>query len=438
MRAPRWLATSFRSQLVLTTMVLTALGMLVVTLGLQLILHRIIEGNLDQVLHDRADAVESAIDAASGRTLVVPAGAAEPGVTVYDGQGQAVAGSTWARLRPQTTELSHVTSARTLGVGEEYRLYARPIVTDSGARGVIVVSESRHAYEEAELYILLTSLAVGVFVVLAVGAVARYVTARALAPVGQMAERATDWSEHDLGRRFELGPPTNEISALGATLDGLLERVAMTIRAEQRLTAELAHELRTPLAAIQGSADLALLRGGLGKEARVDLEQISASSRVMAETITTLLELARSAGESPESATCRLGDVLESVAPLVPDELELDNRAGDPTIRLAAPRDLVVRALSPVVENAVRHARSRVRLDVVPRSSSVELRVADDGPGVDAAVRDTLFAPGTVGPGGGTGLGLGIARRVARSIGGDVELAESDGGAVFLVRLPRL
>ena len=430
MRAPRWLATSFRSQLVLTTMVLTALGMLVVTLGLQLILHRIIEGNLDQVLHDRADAVESAIDAASGRTLVVPEGAAEPGVTVYDGQGQAVAGSTWARLRPQTTELSHVTSARTLGVGEEYRLYARPIVTDSGARGVIVVSESRHAYEEAELYILLTSLAVG--------AVARYVTARALAPVGQMAERATDWSEHDLGRRFELGPPTNEISALGATLDGLLERVAMTIRAEQRLTAELAHELRTPLAAIQGSADLALLRGGLGKEARVDLEQISASSRVMAETITTLLELARSAGESPESATCRLGDVLESVAPLVPDELELDNRAGDPTIRLAAPRDLVVRALSPVVENAVRHARSRVRLDVVPRSSSVELRVADDGPGVDAAVRDTLFAPGTVGPGGGTGLGLGIARRVARSIGGDVELAESDGGAVFMVRLPRL
>jgi len=387
-------------------MVLTALGMLVVTLGLQLILHRIIEGNLDQVLHDRADAV---------------------------------AGSTWARLRPQTTELSHVTSARTLGVGEEYRLYARHIATDSGAHGVIVVSESRHAYEEAELYIMLTSLLVGVLVVVAVGLVARLVTSRALAPVAQMAERATDWSEHDLGRRFELGPPTNEISALGATLDGLLERVAMTIRAEQRLTAELAHELRTPLAAIQGSADLALLRGGLSEDARVDLEQIAASSRVMAETITTLLELARSAGESPESATCRLSDVLDAVVPLVPDELVLDNRVTDAaSLRLAAPRDLVVRAVSPVTENAVRHARSRVCLEAVATATSVELRIGDDGPGVQEAVRDTLFAPGIAGPGGGTGLGLGISRRVARSIGGDVVLADGDGGAVFVVRLPRL
>ena len=212
----------------------------------------------------------------------------------------------------------------------------------------------------------------------------------------------------------------------------------MTIRAEQRLTAELAHELRTPLAAIQGSADLALLRGGLSEDARIDLEQIATSSRVMAQTITTLLELARSAGESPESATCRLSDVLDAVIPLVPDGTVLDNRVADAALRLAAPRDLVVRAVSPVVENAVRHATSRVCLDTVGSASSVELRIGDDGPGVEGSVRETLFAPGTAGPGGGTGLGLGIARRVARSIGGDVELADGDGGAVFVVRLPRL
>nr|WP_246299311.1 HAMP domain-containing sensor histidine kinase [Nocardioides panaciterrulae] len=234
----------------------------------------------------------------------------------------------------------------------------------------------------------------------------------------------------------------------------------MTIRAEQRLTAELAHELRTPLAAIQGSADLALLRGGLSEEVRADLEQVAASSRVMAETISTLLDLARRAGDEP-TATCRLGDVVEAVRPLVPAGPEGAGGAGggvvggtgdggvggtgwseavpDPAVRLAAPRDLVVRALSPVIENAVRHARSAISLRAVASASAVELHVHDDGPGVDDSVREQLFAPGTVGPGGGTGLGLGIARRVARSIGGDVELAEDDGpGATFVVRVPRL
>jgi len=438
-RAPRWLATSFRSQLVLTTMALTAVGMVLVTLGLQLILHRIIEGNLDQVLHDRADSVTAVVGSSPSGHLKVPDDVLEPGVLVFDDHGDVVAGTAWPKARSQMKQLATVSSPRTVAVGEKYRLYATPFTTESGSRGVVVVSESRHAYEEAELYIMLTSLLVGVLVVVAVGLVARLVTSRALAPVAQMAERATDWSEHDLGRRFELGPPTNEISALGATLDGLLERVAMTIRAEQRLTAELAHELRTPLAAIQGSADLALLRGGLSEDARVDLEQIAASSRVMAETITTLLELARSAGESPESATCRLSDILDAVVPLVPDELVLDNRVTDAaSLRLAAPRDLVVRAVSPVTENAVRHARSRVCLEAVATATSVELRIGDDGPGVQEAVRDTLFAPGIAGPGGGTGLGLGISRRVARSIGGDVVLADGDGGAVFVVRLPRL
>jgi two-component system, OmpR family, sensor kinase len=82
----------------------------------------------------------------------------------------------------------------------------------------------------------------------------------------------------------------------------------------------------------------------------------------------------------------------------------------------------------------------------------VELEVADDGPGVDPHVGDRLFVPGLSGPGGGTGLGLGIARRVARSLGGEVSLlgaaglaeageagaAARPGGATFVLRLPRL
>src|SRR4029079_7166276 len=135
--------------------------------------------------------------------------------------------------------LSRVTSRRYVDVGESDRVLAVPFETGAGVRGVVVVREPLKPYEQAEWYVGLATLLVGVLVVLAVGAIARWVTSRALAPVAVMAEKAQDWSEHDLTGRCALGPPTNELAALGTTLDGLLDRVATTILAEQRLTSEL-------------------------------------------------------------------------------------------------------------------------------------------------------------------------------------------------------
>lgn len=443
MRLPRWRSPSFRAQIVVSTTVVTAVAMAVVTLGIQLLLHQLVTRNVDKVLEDRSDAVVSAIRASSEHRLVVPAGVLDPGVVVFDDTGLRVAGVNSLHLDDLVDGLSGATSSRIVNAGDSDRLLARPFVAGPGIRGVVVVSEPLKPYERSEFYVLLASIFVGLVVVIVVGGVARWVTSRALAPVALMAERAHEWSEHDLGRRFELGEPTHEISALGATLDGLLERVAMTIRAEQRLTAELAHELRTPLSAIQGSADLALLRGGLSEDARIDVEQIATSSRVMAETITTLLDLARDPAAAQASATCLLADVLAAVTPLVPPRLTLRDRAPARPVRIAAPVDLVVRALSPVVENAVRHASEFVTVGAVVSAASVEIRVTDDGPGIDESIRERVFSPGASGPGGGTGLGLGISRRVARSIGGDVEIgnatsADDGSGAVFVLRLPRL
>jgi signal transduction histidine kinase len=433
--------TSFRAQLALTTMALTAVGLLVVSVGLQLTVHHIVEGNVSRVLEDRADAVVGAVRAASARDgLVVPEGVLDPGVVVYDGDGRLLAGISSTAVREDADRLGRAGRRATLDVDEEERLLARPFTTPGGADGTVVVSEPLRPYEQTELYVGLASLLVGLLVVLAVGLITRWVTTRSLAPVGQMAERAADWSEHDLAHRFGLGPPVNELTALGATLDGLLERVARTIRAEQRLTAELAHELRTPLTAIQGAADLALLRGGLDPEVRRDLEQVAGSSRTMARTITTLLELARdpAPGERP---ACSVGELVAAVGVLVPPGTALEDRTGPSRdLRVAAPLDLALRALAPLVENAARHGRSRVTLSVRAEGASVHLEVGDDGPGVDPQVRERLFAPGTSGPAGGTGLGLGIARRVARSLGGEVSLAEAgaSGGATFVLRLPRL
>ena len=86
----------------------------------------------------------------------------------------------------------------------------------------------------------------------------RLAVTKALQPVADMTARAAEWSENDLDRRFELGPPHDELTALSATLNGLLARIASSLRHEQRFSAEMAHELRTPLSGVRGEAELAL------------------------------------------------------------------------------------------------------------------------------------------------------------------------------------
>jgi signal transduction histidine kinase len=77
-----------------------------------------------------------------------------------------------------------------------------------------------------------------------------------------------------------------------------------------------------------------------------------------------------------------------------------------------------------------------VTLSASSVASGVTIEVSDDGAGVDPDLREALFAPGMSGSGG-TGLGLGIARRVARSLGGEIELKDSGEGATFALVLPR-
>ncbi len=187
------------------------------------------------------------------------------------------------------------------------------------------MSQETGPYERSELYAFLAAVVLGVLVVGATAVMAWRVTAQALKPVAVMAERATEWSEHDLAHRFALGPPTNELAALGETLDHLLDRVASVIRSEQRLTSELAHELRTPLTAIQGSADLALLRGVDDPAVREDLDQIAASAREMGSVIATLLDLARDR-TAPGRDECRVADVMPSLVAAAAGGVEVVDR----------------------------------------------------------------------------------------------------------------
>lgn len=431
---------SFRHQIVVLTGCVTALAMLVLTVVLQLILADLSKSNVDRVLEDRADAVaSSAIQASTGQELVVPTADLDAGIVVYNDRGAPVVGVPERGLQSAYESLSGVDATSYSDASEAIRLIALPFNTTAGTPGVVVVAERLAPYEAAERYALIVSLVTGALATAAAAAIAAWVTTRALKPVAVLASTAVEWSEHDLTRRFDLGPPTNEITGLAAILDALLDKVSAAIRSEQRLTSELAHELRTPLTAVQGTADLLLMQQDLAPHTRESLEELAAGARRMSTTISTLLALARTQASMTVAASCSVADVVgEAVESVRGRALDIDIDTTDLVDqRIAAPHDIAIRAVAPVLDNAVRFAQTRVTVSTTRGSAgTVGLIVEDDGPGV--ANHADIFLPGTTSQGGsGAGLGLALARRMARSVGGDVDIVGTHGPTRFEIVFPR-
>jgi signal transduction histidine kinase len=309
-------------------------------------------------------------------------------------------------------------------------------VERNGVRlGTVVVTASLAPYERTESVALVASIVLAAITIVAVAGVARWLLGAALRPVGQMTADAAAWSERDLDRRFHLGPPDDELTLLAATLDGLLDRLAAGIRREQRLSSELSHELRTPLAKISTQAQLldgpeAELIARAAEEMRDVIDSLMAAARAEADGLrgsVDLAEVARSAVDAIRPAAQERGVELEV--------------HGEPGARAAAEEKLVERMLAPLLQNASRFARARASVSVTRKGSLTEVSIEDDGPGVAPGEELDIFEPGhrgraTDGTHEGAGLGLALARRLARSAGGDVVADPAAPGGRFVVRLP--
>lgn len=428
---------SLRAQLVAVTAVLASLVAIGLIIVVQVALAGASKSATERVMATRCDTIVASIDESSRSTPTVPSAQLGPGVVVYDAKGRPAAGSIPPSMQQQFDELSRTDHLRVVEGGEHHSIMGRPFTTAAGLRGVVVVTEPLAPYERSEEAAAVVSVVAGALLVLMAAGSAALVSKRMLSPVELMARTADEWSEHDLERRFDLGEPNNEIRALGSTLDGLLDKVASVIRAEQRLTSELAHELRTPLTTIHGAADLLSMRNDLDDEARGDVDLIKGASSSMSTTISVLLDIARRDNQdrtSDRTHLDELADGLTRALPVPADRLDADLPG---SMWIGVPQALAVRAIAPVLTNALGvadHVRVAARRD----GRTVELRVSDDGPGIADDSIDALFDPGWSGTGG-SGLGLSLARRVARSGGGEVTLVErhnAEGGATFAVTFP--
>ncbi len=329
--------------------------------------------------------------------------------------------------------------------GHDTRLYAAPVTLDGKRAGTVVAGVSLAPYEQTRRLAVLSSLVLGGLILLVVLVAVRWLLCASLRPVVRMTRQAAEWSEYNLDHRFALGPPHDELTELAATLDGLLDRLAASLRHERRFSAELSHELRTPLARVLAESELALRRERQPDEYRQALELIHRNADQLARTIDALVAAARyeAGGERGTADAHAVADDAARACSGLAAERDIDLTVARPTraLRVGIDPDLAQRIIQPVVENACRYGSSRVRVAIGRENSSVLYAVEDDGPGVAPDEDDRIFEAGVRGNAAragqqGAGLGLALARRLARSIDGDVVADPTAVGGRFLVKLP--
>jgi signal transduction histidine kinase len=335
--------------------------------------------------------------------------------------------------------------------GHDVRLLGVPIVDskDNTIRiGTIVAGLSMVSYSRVQKMALLGTVAFTALMLLVVGLVGQWALNAAFRPVSRMTAEAEAWSTTDLDKRFEMGDPHDEVTQLAHTLDALLDRLAASLRRERRFSAEISHQLRTPVAKIKAEAELALRRERDLPYYRDALRSVVHSADQMASTVETLLAAAQERG-SLTTGRADVGEVLREVAAgvaLLAHEhgIEVRIESSPQATSVGVGADIAEQIIRPIVENACRFARGTIVLGAERKGKEVWFTVADDGPGVSEEEKDKIFEPGVRGSAiqprpessRGAGLGLPLARRLARAASGDVELGRSGAGAAFVVRLP--
>ena len=223
-----------------------------------------------------------------------------------------------------------------------------------------------------------------------------------------------------------------EVRQAATAFNRMQDRIRRFLAQRTEMLAGVSHDLRTPLTRLR----LALAMLPATEAIRQDVSEMSADVEEMERMIGGYLAFAR--GEGAEQAELvNLSAVLEEVAAGA-------RRAGarvelnvPPALTLPLRADAVKRAVTNLVDNARRHARSVALGAETNGARSVQVTVDDDGPGIPPDRRESVFRPFESGAAGGTGLGLTIARDIVRAHGGEIVLEDSPlGGLRARIRLP--
>lgn len=328
---------------------------------------------------------------------------------------------------------------------ERHLLAVEGARTKDGTSYVVVVAQSLESVNTS-IAALTRLLALGMpALVLLVGGATFLVAGRSLRPVESIRRRVAGIDASQLGSRVPVPPARDEVGRLAETMNDMLERLDSAAAAQRRFVSDASHELRSPLATVRTSVEVARAHPEIADWASLGDIVLGEIERLQA-LVADLLLLARTDehGLQLRRVEVDLDDLCQA------EVSRLDHLGGvrvtahiEP-LRVAGDRDQLARLLRNLVDNAIRHARQRVQLSCRRAGTTAVVEVADDGPGVPEAERERVFArfvrldASRARSGGGTGLGLAIAQQIAHAHGGAVQFVEpgGGGGARVVLTLP--
>jgi signal transduction histidine kinase len=371
--------------------------------------HAVLEVVAHEWLDEREEVELESIDHAFAGTLYYQ---------VRDGDGAIVYRSPGAPLDPLESAAASGFSDRRVG-GVDYRVYSLQAPPD---RGLIHVAQPHRERLAAARAAAVRLLAPALVFALLLAGIVWWIVRRVTAPLVAFS-RAIDARAPGDATPVHIDALPDELAPVGQAVNRLLERVEAALLHERTLTADAAHELRTPLAALRAQAQIAL-RSRDDAERRVALRELIGGVDRATRAVDSVLTLARLDAQRQDMG--RLQDVaLAPLARLVAAEFDARrNGTGGardialevdvPPLTVRGDADALAIMLRNLVDNALRHAEGAVRVEAQATADGVRLAVLDDGPGMTDEQRSRAFDRFyRAAEGGGAGLGLALVKRIA-------------------------
>lgn len=346
-------------------------------------------------------------------------------------------------LDPEQTESSAGQQSGLLPTLKPYTYYSTGIVwrgQQYTVGTVLSLKEQRRTLNTVTVFI-----AAGVPILMVCGAATMWVLiGEALGPVNRLSRQVQKINAANLDERVDVPPTQDEIAALAVTMNGMLDRLQAADRAQRQFVADASHELRSPLATLTTTIEVA--QGDPSGATWLEVgPTLRTQSHRMGRLVSDLLTLAKvdEAGLQLRVADTDLDEVVaEEIARLRP-AVEVELRAHVEPVRVRGDAGRLQQVLRNLLSNAQRHAENWIAVGLTTEGEQAVVTVTDDGPGIPPEQRERVFErfvrldDSRARDTGGSGLGLPISRVIAAAHGGTLVAGEdAQGRTRFEMRLP--